>query len=195
MSFRRTTNTKSQPLHALINTCMKIDEFMDPLKTYIVTVRVVLRSATSTVRTSIKAEGPSQAFILLSRLYGMGNVVSITEIVNESSRTCEIQAKTIFPEQTTQTLPPEQINDSVQASQANALAPKKRQVSARPIASPVKHELIRRRLTRQLMRQSNIVSPNADDLRVARSRAETALKRADLEHQKRVNQLLRHQSR
>ena len=174
---------------------MNLKEFTDPLKTYIVTVWVVLKNAISTVRTSIKAEGPSQAYMMLSRLYVVGNVVSITEIVNESARTCEIQRQAIFPKETTLTLHPEQFNDSVQASQVRAVDTKKRQVSVRPIPNALKHELVRRQLTRQLMRQSNIVKHNADNMRVARSRAETALKRADLQYQQRADELMCQQVR
>jgi uncharacterized protein (UPF0212 family) len=41
------------------------------------------------------------------------------------------------------------------------------------------------------MRQSNIVKPTEDDIRVAVSRAVTALKRADLDYKKRVEEKLR----
>lgn len=150
---------------------MKINEFTDPLRTYIVTVRVVLKNTSTTVRTSIKAEGPSQAFMMLSRLYGMGNVVCITEIVNESARTCQIQLVQEIRPKRIRGQQPHATSDSVQASLVDdaGLQPRRPKLSARPIASPLKHELIRRRLTRQLMRQSNIVSPTADDVRVARN--------------------------
>jgi len=43
------------------------------------------------------------------------------------------------------------------------------------------------------LRQSNIVKPTSDDIRIAKNRAETALKRADLEYQKEIHKALRKQ--
>jgi len=43
------------------------------------------------------------------------------------------------------------------------------------------------------MRQSNIVKPTEDDIRVAVTRAETALKRADLDYKKSAEKKLRFQ--
>ena len=57
--------------------------------------------------------------------------------------------------------------------------------SARPIADPIKHHKIQQQLTRQFVRQSNIVRPTSDDIRIAKTNAQTELKRADLEYRKR----------
>jgi hypothetical protein len=51
--------------------------------------------------------------------------------------------------------------------------------------------LIQDKLTKHFMRQSNIVKPTNDDIRVAHDRVETELKRADLEFRKKVKDELR----
>lgn len=57
----------------LINTCMKIAEVTNPLKTYIATVRV----NGAAIKTSVQADSSNAARWLLLRLYGTGNVASI----------------------------------------------------------------------------------------------------------------------
>ena len=76
---------------------MKINEVTNPLNTYIATVRVVINGTGSTAKTTITADNQQQARLILTRLYGAGNVLSINEIVNESSRTSEIQERATFP--------------------------------------------------------------------------------------------------
>jgi hypothetical protein len=76
---------------------MKINEVTNPLKTYIATVRVVINGTGSTARTTISSDNQQQARLMLTRLYGAGNVLTISEIVSESARTCEIQAQATFP--------------------------------------------------------------------------------------------------
>lgn len=93
-------------------------------------------------------------------------------IVNEQHRTCQIQQEAVFQDQRVQTVHPTK---------------KVAQVSTEPIPNQLKHRLVQRRLTKQMMRQSNIVKPTADDVRIARGRAETALKRADLEYQRKMD--------
>jgi hypothetical protein len=75
---------------------MKINEVTNPLMTYIATVRVVSNGNGSTARTSITANNQQQARLMLTRLYGAGNVLTVSEIVSESTRTCEIQAQATF---------------------------------------------------------------------------------------------------
>jgi hypothetical protein len=72
---------------------MKINEVSNPLKTYIATVRVVLRNGSIMAKTHVIADGINQARMMLMHLYGEGNVHSISEIVSESATTCEIQAQ------------------------------------------------------------------------------------------------------
>jgi hypothetical protein len=76
---------------------MKINEVTHIPHNYLATVRVVINRTGSTARTYITADNQQQARLILTRLYGAGNVLSINEIVNESSRTCEIQARATFP--------------------------------------------------------------------------------------------------
>jgi hypothetical protein len=58
----------------LINTCMKIAEVTNSLKTYIATVRV----DGAAHKTTIQADSSNAARWLLLRLYGQGNVASVT---------------------------------------------------------------------------------------------------------------------
>jgi hypothetical protein len=58
----------------LINTCMKIAEVANSLKTYIATVRV----NGAAHKTSIKADSSNAARLLLLRLYGQGNVSGVS---------------------------------------------------------------------------------------------------------------------
>ena len=77
---------------------MKINEFTNPIKHYLATVRVVINGTGSAARTTITADNQQQARLLLTRLYGAGNVLTISEIVSESARTCEIHAQATFPD-------------------------------------------------------------------------------------------------
>jgi hypothetical protein len=90
-------------------------------------------------------------------------------IVNEQPRTCQIQQEAVSQDQRVKTLHPTK---------------KFAQVSTDPIPDQLKHRVLQRRLTKQMMRQSNIVKPTSDDIHIAKNRAETALKRADLEYRK-----------
>jgi translation initiation factor 2B subunit (eIF-2B alpha/beta/delta family) len=78
---------------------MKINEVSNLPRQYSATVRVVLRDATMTARTTITADTVHQARAMLTRIYGEGNVLSISEIVNESASTCQINAQASFPDQ------------------------------------------------------------------------------------------------
>lgn len=73
--------------------------------------------------------------------------------------------------------------------------PRRRQVSARPIADPIKHKRVQDRLFKQFLRQSNIVKPTTDDIKVAKSRAETEQKRIDLAVKKQAEEQLHRQER
>jgi len=72
---------------------MKINEVANPIKQYLATVRVVINGSGSTARTTITADNQQQARLMLTRLYGTGNVLTISEIVSESPRTYEIDAQ------------------------------------------------------------------------------------------------------
>ena len=64
---------------------------------------------------------------------------------------------------------------------------RKQIVPATPIADQLKHELVIRRLTRQLTRRSNLPSPTRQDVKTAIQRYKTDQKRVDLDYQKRLN--------
>lgn len=170
---------------------MKINEFTDPLRTYIVTVRVVLKNSTTTVRTTIRAESANHAYIMLTRLYGVGNVQSVSEIVTETARTCQIQRQASFSCPDIQSITQAEKTGPAQDSLVDEAGTgrRRRQLSAQPTPMPIKREMMRRLLTRQLIKKSNIIKPNEDDLRVAHDRAEIALKRADLDYQQTSHRL------
>ena len=64
---------------------------------------------------------------------------------------------------------------------------RKQIVPATPIADQLKHELVIRRLTRQLTRKSNLPNPTQQDVDTAIERYKTNQKRVDLDYQKRLN--------
>jgi len=67
----------------VINRNMKINEVVNNLNTYITTVRVVLPDGSTTAKTQIVADGFSQARSLLTRIYGIGNVLSLQKVTDE----------------------------------------------------------------------------------------------------------------
>jgi hypothetical protein len=107
--------------------------------------------------------------------------MKINEVIqNEVPRTCQIQQEAMFQGQQVQILRP-----------TNKIA----QVSTKPIPDQLKHRLVQSRLAKQMMRHSNIVKPSSDDLRIARNRADTELKKADLDFKKRSEAEQRQQER
>lgn len=180
---------------------MKINEVCAPLKTYIATVRVVLKNSTAISKTTINADSSTHAYLMLSRLYGVGNVISLSEIVNETPQTDQIHLDELFTPQVSDRQEPHHKIAQKSSSQVvvKRQQPLKRSMSqavtSLPVADPIKHELVRDKLTKQLVRQSNIVTPTNDDIRVAKTRAETALKRADLDYEKKVQRELRRRER
>jgi len=79
-------------------------------------------------------------------------------------------------------------NTQVQQQQQR---PRQRKISTQPIAYQLKHKLVQDQLFKQLMRQSNIAKPTIDDIRIARERVNTILKRANLEYRKGLERRLR----
>jgi ribosomal protein L1 len=73
------------------------------------------------------------------------------------------------------------INLDARQQQRKQIAPTK------PIADQLKHELVIRRLTRQLTRKSNLPNPSRQDVNAAIQRYKTDQKRADLDYQKQLN--------
>jgi hypothetical protein len=162
---------------------MKINEVCSPLKRYLATVRVVTKSGSATARTEIKSDAASNAFMMLTRIYGLGNVINLSEIVCESLRSTQIQREAPLTPPTVQRVQQPQRGAQKRSYQARRSV--QRLPSARPIPDALKHQKIQQRLTRQFVRQSNIVRPTSDDIRIAKTNAETELKRADLEYRKR----------
>lgn len=72
----------------------------------------------------------------------------------------------------------------------NLTKPKRQRsrTSSTPIADPLKHERVIRKLTKQFTRRSNLPHVTQDDIRIATNRAEIAQKRVDLEYQNRLKQ-------
>ena len=100
----------------LINTCMKIAEVTNSLKTYIATVRV----NGAAHKTSIKADSSNAARTLLLQMYGHGNV---SGVVVASADLREAGAG--------QSLDAGQQQVKALADQARRLAQQKRQLQAR----------------------------------------------------------------
>jgi hypothetical protein len=120
--------------------------------------------------------------------------MKISEVIkNEEARTCQIQAEQSIYPTAIQTQRPQEKNAPARSSLVDetVAAPKQRKLSTKPTPMQVKRELMRRRLTRQLIQKSNIVTPTPDDLRIAHDRAEVALKRADLGYERKTAEMQR----
>ena len=170
---------------------MKINEVCSPLKRYLATVRVVTKSGSATARTEIKSDSASNAYMMLTRIYGLGNVINLSEIVSESLRSSQIQLEAPLTPPTVQRVQQPQRGELTRSYVGRRSV--QRTPSARPIPDALKHQKIQQQLTRQFVRQSNIVRPTSDDIRIAKTNAETELKRADLEYRKREEELERRQ--
>lgn len=123
--------------------------------------------------------------------------MSLTQIVSEASETDQIQLEAMFRPLVVrrQVQPRKHAQIKSSQDQQQSKRSQKQQVSAKPIAASIKHKLIQDKLTKHFMRQSNIVKPTTDDVRIAHDRAETELKRADLEFKKRSEAEQRRQER
>lgn len=122
--------------------------------------------------------------------------MKINEVINtELSRTCQIQQEAMVRVKSIQTQHAKPIDALSQSSNVKQKQPQQRKVSIQPIPNQIKHKLIQNRLTKQLMRQSNIVKPTTDDIKIARNRVETELKRSDLDYQREMNRALLRQMR
>jgi hypothetical protein len=100
----------------LINTCMKIAEVTNHLKTYIATVRV----NGAAHKTSIKADSSNAARLLLLRMYGQGNVSGVSAAGADLSEAGAGQSLDAGQQQV-----------KALADQARRLAQQKRQLQAR----------------------------------------------------------------
>ena len=66
---------------------MRYNEFRNTLNTFIATVRVVTSNSSLTLRTSVDAETQSHATAILKRLFGVENVLSVTQKISEQGKT------------------------------------------------------------------------------------------------------------
>jgi hypothetical protein len=116
--------------------------------------------------------------------------MKINEVIqNKAPSSYQIQQEAVIPGQSIQTQHPTRKVAQIERNK------KKPHFSTRPIPDQIKHKLIQDRLTKQFMRQSNIVKPTTDDIEIARNRVETELKRSDLDYQREMNRALRRQVR
>jgi hypothetical protein len=77
---------------------MKINEVTSIPQSYLATVRVVLRNGSTTARTTITADTVQQAKLMLTRMYGDDNVLSINQVMSEDQDMTE-GTKTLSPQE------------------------------------------------------------------------------------------------
>ena len=115
-----------------INTCMKISEISHPLSTFIATVRVVMRHTTVTARTMVIADTFMSAKAMLAKTYGVENVLSLSQIANES----------IVDEQT-KTLSPQELQVKSMSDRAKQLTQQAKELKARKSLQQAQQRLIK----------------------------------------------------
>lgn len=99
---------------------MKINEFTNNLQTYIATVRVITASGSVTARIAVNADGPTQCRMILNRLYGVENIISISQITTEDDVT-----------EATKTLSSEELQVKSLADRSKQLNQQAKQLKAR----------------------------------------------------------------
>ena len=77
---------------------MKINEVTNIPQSYLATVRVVLRDSSMTARTTITADTVQQAKSILTRTFGEGNVLNVTQVMAEDEEVKEA-TKTLSPQE------------------------------------------------------------------------------------------------
>lgn len=105
---------------------MKINELTNIPKSYLATVRVVLRDSTMTARTTITADTVQQARAMLTHIFGEGNVLSINQVMKEDEKVTE-GTKTLSPQE----LQVKSLSDKAQQYKEQAKAMKARQQMAK----------------------------------------------------------------
>ncbi len=115
-----------------INTCMKISEISHPLSTFIATVRVVMRHTTVTARTMVIADTFMSAKAMLAKTYGAENVLSLSQIANES----------IVDEQT-KSLSPQELQVKSMSDRAKQLTQQAKQLRARKSLQQAQQRLVK----------------------------------------------------
>ena len=162
---------------------MRFYEFNN-VKPYLATIRVVSHDYSTTVRTAITAGSQQEARALLRKLFGAQNVMSLTEIFKESPENDQIQLEQVVAPPTIARAQPQHQIAQIQSSPASRLRGRpKRQIPSQAIPDQIKHKIIQKRLTAQMLKRGNVVKPTADDMRIARDEAEVQQKRANYEHE------------
>jgi hypothetical protein len=95
---------------------MKINEVTTPFKTYIASVRVITGNGSTTARTTITADTQQQARLMLARLYGVGNVISISDVMHEAPESHQIQRRATNTPPAIHTQLPKKKNGPIQLS-------------------------------------------------------------------------------
>lgn len=122
--------------------------------------------------------------------------MKISEVIRkEHSRTCQIQQEAVLQDASLQTQQPKINIAQNRASQVPQRRTYRSSVSPQPIPDQIKHKLIQDRLTKTMMRQSNIVKPTTDDIEIARNRVANELKRCDLDYKRRIDSASRRNCR
>lgn len=161
---------------------MRLYELNCQLKIYLATISVVSHDYSTFVRTAITAGSQQEARSILRKLFGAENVLSLTEIVKESPETDQIQQEHVVSPPTIARARQGQRIAQIQPSPVSRFQGcHKRQIPTQAIPDQTKHKIIYKHLTTQVLKRSNIVKPNSDDIRIARDEAEVQLKRANYE--------------
>ena len=161
---------------------MRFFEFNN-VKPYLAMVRVVSHDYSATVRTTITAGSQQEARAMLRKLFGTENVMSLTEIFKESPENDQIQLEQVVAPPAVQRAQTIQKSAQIQSSPVSRLRGRlKRQIPARAIPDQIKHKIIQKRLTAQMLKRGNVVKPTSDDIRIARDEAEAQQKRKDYEY-------------
>ena len=111
---------------------MKISEISHPLSTFIATVRVVMRHTTVTARTMVIADTFMSAKTMLAKTYGVENVLSLSQIANES----------IVNEQT-KTLSPQDLQVKSMSNRAKQLTQQAKELKARKSLQQAQQRLVK----------------------------------------------------
>ena len=125
---------------------MKINEVTSSLKTYIATVRVILQDSSTTATTSITAQSSSQAHMMLTRIYGRGNVMNVSQSVSEASETDQNNAPAVFScvaetESTTRVLSPAELQVKSLSDRAKQISQQAKQMKARQSLAKAQEKL------------------------------------------------------
>ena len=111
---------------------MKISEISHPLHTFIAIVRVVSRNSTTTARTTITADTFMSAKAMLAKTYGAENVMSLTQLTNE----------TVIDEQT-KTLSPQELQVKSMSDRAKQLTQQAKELKARKSLQQAQQRLVK----------------------------------------------------